>query len=272
MTPSPQRSKTESMKAPRRDALPVARARAPSNRSKTPPNTTRMPARIQLWPAAAIAARIAIPKPIRVSAFGVRPSLAEGEGDRDGDAADAGPRLRADHRAAHEAARSRSPARGDPEDGGLAALELGERLRAEPTDRLAADPPGRDEPGGAQPPDVPRDERLRQPDRSRRARRRSPRPWARTRTIRRRFTSARALWTSAQLAQLVRLEDGVGDRAADAGAGRDSGSGAPSVERRRINGGLYQRWLILGAPGAGVKTVRGATRAAATVPPCTLRR
>ena len=41
--------------------------------------------------------------------------------------------------------------------------------------------------------------------------------------MRSRLTSARALWNDAQLAQLVRLEDGVGDRAADAGAGGAQG-------------------------------------------------
>jgi hypothetical protein len=44
-----------------------------------------------------------------------------------------------------------------------------------------------------------------------------------------------------QLAQLVRLEDGVGDRAADAGGGGTQGerSGTEGIGRR-INGRLYQ--------------------------------
>jgi hypothetical protein len=54
--------------------------------------------------------------------------------------------------------------RGDPEDVGLAVGEGGEGLGAEPAEGLAPDPAGRDETSGAEAPDVPGDEGLRQPD------------------------------------------------------------------------------------------------------------
>ena len=75
----------------------------------------------------------------------------------------------------------------------------------------------------------------------------------------------------AQLAQLLGLEDGVGDRAADAGAGGAQGWWLRRwAERRRINGGLYQWWLILGAGWRAMSRRVGASRAAGRVPPCTL--
>lgn len=50
----------------------------------------------------------------------------------------------------------------------------------------------------------------------------------------------------AQLAQLVGLEDGVRERAADAGGRGAQRLGAPGgSSRRRINGGLYQSPLML---------------------------
>jgi hypothetical protein len=51
----------------------------------------------------------------------------------------------------------------------------------------------------------------------------------------------------AQLAELVGLEDGIGDRAANVGA-RGTQGGSPRG-RRRINDGLYQWWLILTTSG-----------------------
>ncbi len=74
MIASPQRSKTESMNAPSFETRPVARARVPSNMSKTPPTMTTIPATSQSWSPARMAATTVIPKPIRVSPFGVSPS------------------------------------------------------------------------------------------------------------------------------------------------------------------------------------------------------
>jgi SAM-dependent methyltransferase len=50
-----------------------------------------------------------------------------------------------------------------------------------------------------------------------------------------------------QLAQVVGLEDGVRDRAADVGAGGTQGWDSGG-RRRQINGALYQSWLILVSP------------------------
>ena len=49
-----------------------------------------------------------------------------------------------------------------------------------------------------------------------------------------------SLVDEAQLAQLVGLEDGVGDRAADAGRGRAQECFLRGESRDRINRGLYQ--------------------------------
>ena len=54
----------------------MARATAPSNMSKAPPATEMRPAATHHWSPAATAATMAMPKPISVSMFGVRPSRA----------------------------------------------------------------------------------------------------------------------------------------------------------------------------------------------------
>ena len=84
--------------------------------------------------------------------------------------------------------------------------------------------------------------------------------------MRRRLTSARALCTTRSsrsssgwrtaLAIVLRTRARVGLRA----------GGSVVGEPRRINGGLYQRWLILGAHVARCQDGRRASRAAATSP------
>jgi hypothetical protein len=54
----------------------------------------------------------------------------------------------------------------------------------------------------------------------------------------------KGLVNEAQLAQLVRLEDGIGDRAANVGS-RGAQKGISGVGRCRINDDLYQWGLIL---------------------------
>ena len=64
------------MKAPNFEVVPVARATAPSSMSKEPATTLTMPAQNQDSRPARTAATMAMPKPMRVSMFGVRPILA----------------------------------------------------------------------------------------------------------------------------------------------------------------------------------------------------
>ena len=85
---------------------------------------------------------------------------------------------------------------GEAEDGRLAGGERLEGLRhgaGRPSRGRSGGSSTR--PGGAEPADVPRDERLRQADLGDELGDAAPRRSARRRTIRRRFTSARALWT-----------------------------------------------------------------------------
>jgi hypothetical protein len=98
----------------------------------------------------------------------------------------------------------------------LAGGEGREGLRAEAAERLAAEAARRDETGRPEPPDVPRDERLGQPDLGDELgdgrlgggkAADDPKP----------VHVGEGLVDEAQLAQLLGLEDGVGDRAADAG-------------------------------------------------------
>jgi MFS family permease len=67
----------------------------------------------------------------------------------------------------------------------------------------------------------------------------------------------------AQLAQVVGLEDRVGDRAPNMGARRAQGK--PPAGRRWINGALYQSMLILGAAGAACQRFRLYPRAVTRV-------
>ena len=223
---------------------------------------TRMPADDPRLPAAANAGEDRDPEADQGQRVRRQADPAEGEGDRDGEAADAGPRLglmtiEPGHDAT-VACRRRWRRVVDAEDGRLAALERGERLRAEAADRLAACPPRPDE---ARRRGAARDATRRGAATGRPGRRAPPRSHRRGRGADdpQAVDVRQGLVHDAQLAQLVRLEDGVGDRAADAGAGWGSGrvlrrGGA----RRRINGGLYQWWLILGARGARCQDRRGA--------------
>jgi hypothetical protein len=108
----------------------------------------------------------------------------------------------------------------------LAGRERVEGLGAETAERLAPDPARRHEPGGPQSPDMPRDERLRQADlgdelcdRGLGDREGPDDPEA--------VDVGQRLVDETQLAQLLRLEDGVGDRAADAGGRGAQGGDAP---------------------------------------------
>ena len=88
---------------------------------------------------------------------------AEADRDRRGDAANPLAELRADDRAAHEAALRVASAR-EPEDGALAPANASKASRRSLQSGLAAVPTRLDEAGGPQPTDVPADERLREPD------------------------------------------------------------------------------------------------------------
>ena len=119
------------------------------------------PAESHAWTAARIAATQVPANPIRVRAFGVRPTrpMASATGV-------AMPRTRSRRLGVTTLTMRRSgpAAVGQAEDLPLAVEERLEGGRQEPADRLAADPPGLDEAGGAEATDVPRDERLRQAD------------------------------------------------------------------------------------------------------------
>jgi hypothetical protein len=104
----------------------------------------------------------------------------------------------------------------DAQDRAFARGELGERSLAESADRLAAAAPGLDDTSASQAAEVPRDERLRQPDMSdelrdgRLALRQAPddpQP----------VDVGHDLVEGAQLAEVFGLGDGGGDRAADSG-------------------------------------------------------
>ena len=194
--------------------------------------------------AATIAATTAIPKPIRVSAFGVSPSRPEREGDRRGDAADAVAELRADDEPLTRRPRSRPAAPARPRTAAWRAANAVEGLGHEPADRLAADPAGRHEARGAEPAEVPRDERLGQADLgdelgdARLAVGEAaddPQP----------VHVGEGLVDEAQLAQVVGLDDGGRDRRADAGGRGDQGTISGGTGNDRINDGLYQWRLML---------------------------
>ena len=72
--PRPQRSKTESMKAPSLLTLPVARASVPSNMSKAPPMKMTSPPTSHACVASRTAPTTVIPNPMRVRPSGVSPT------------------------------------------------------------------------------------------------------------------------------------------------------------------------------------------------------
>ena len=217
--------------------MPVARARAPSKRSKTPPKMTRRPARTRPAAAAATRRRSRSRSRSGSGAFGVSPSLPEGERDRRR-------RCRGRGRAGlGETSRSRGgplrpapPAR--PRTAAWRAANavegLGTRRQtvSRPLRRVVTRPAARSRPichdtSGWRQADL-RDElgdgRLacgEAPD--------DPQP----------VDVGEGLVDEAQLAQLVRLDDGVGDRAANAGGrgaqGRCSGGERASHQRRFIS-------------------------------------
>ena len=212
----------------------VARARAPSKRSKTPPKMTSSPRGSSACGGRGERGDDAIPKPMQRSGRWASGRAARRRARSGSQRADAGAELRADERAAHEAARSRLAAaatRGCP-PGGRRRRRM---PRGEPAERLAADPAGRHEAGGAEPADVPRDERLGQPDLGDEL---GDRRLAdgEARTIRRRLTSASALWTNAAREGLRaggRRWRGCSGR----GRGRDSGDasgGLRPLDQRRF--------------------------------------
>ena len=208
------------MNAPSLLVLPVARASAPSNRSNTPPKTTSRPVTSHSWAPAVTAAMQAMPKPISVSAFGVRPTLPN--------ASAIGvmrPRIFARVSGETSEPLTRRPGAAgrscaEPEDLGLAAREAGEGLRLDRVDRLAPVSLRRDEADLAQLAQVPGDQRLRQADVLDQLRDRR-RPVREPRTMRRRFTSARVLWNSRSSrrssgwstteAMVLRMRAGEGD-------------------------------------------------------------
>ena len=233
------RSKTESRNAPSWLTLPVARASVPSNMSKTPPTKTRIPAdEPQLGRGAATAPTTVIAKPMRVSPFGRQAEAADARGRSARRPRDAGRGSRCEIEPLTSAA---SISGRDAEDG-----RASRRRRTRRTPPGAGGRPSRGPPGGVS---------------TSPAARSRPRchetsgcdsPTCRdelgdgrlavgqARTMRSRFTSARALWNGAQLAQVVGLDDGGGDRAADAGGGWGQGRSLRGGRTRRINGGLYQ--------------------------------
>src|SRR3954447_25084232 len=148
---SPQRSKTESMNAPKGLTLPVARARVPSNMSKAPPTKTTMPPMTQSWAARRAAPATEIPKPISVSPFGVSPALPM-------PSAMGSKTFLIRPRDSFEMVTWLPLAR-ETEDGALARGELFERLFAQATDRLATMTARLDHPGGTKASEMPRYER-----------------------------------------------------------------------------------------------------------------
>ena len=195
--------------------------------------------------AAATAATIAIPKPISVRWFGVSPSRPKPTA-----IGVARPRTRwrssgvtIEPITTRRSAVHRCWAR-QAEDRPLARDEGLERLGAEAAHRLAAVSARRDEPGGAQPADVPADERLRQPDLLDQVRHRRV-------AVREALDDAEPidvgerLVDDPQLAELVGLVDDRSDGRTDAGGGGGQGADLRGRRTRRINDGLYQRKLML---------------------------
>ena len=163
------------MNAPSGLTLPVARASVPSNMSKTPPRKTTMPPISQAWRPTRIAPRTVIPKPIRVSPFGVSPS-------RPKKRATGSPsfltRVRVSgltsepppvgfvggHDGRLVGLRHDPPGAAETEQRALPGERLVEGLPAEAAQRLAAAPAGGHDARRAELAEVPADERLGQAD------------------------------------------------------------------------------------------------------------
>jgi hypothetical protein len=109
------------------------------------------------------------------------------------------------------------------EDRTLSRLEVLERLPSNAADGLAAGPPRRDESRAPQPANVPRDERLGQADLGDELRDRRG-TGGETPDDSQAVDVGECLVDEAQVAQLVGLEDGVGEGAADPGGRRRQGS------------------------------------------------
>ena len=153
------------MNAPALLALPVARATRPSNMSKMPPKMMSRPATSQAWAPAAIAATHGDAEADQGERVGRQAQ--PGEEPRptgSASAADPGPQLRGDERAAHASPASSGLDGGQAEGLGLAGREHGERLRLDGVDGLPAVPPRGHEPDLAELGQVPGDEGLGQPD------------------------------------------------------------------------------------------------------------
>ena len=159
------------------------------------------------------------------------------------------------------------PAR-DAEDGALAGRELGERLLAQAADRLAALAAGLDDARGAEAAEVPRHERLGEPDMGDELR-------DGRLALGQAADDAQAvhvghdLVEGTQLAQVFGLGDGRGDRAADPGGrgGQGDDSGFWGGASWHINHDLYQSPLMLDSGAVDVNHCRlpAATRLTAPV-------
>ena len=161
---SPARSKIESMNAPSVLTWPVARASVPSNMSKTPPTKTTRPPTSQTWTPTRTAPTTVIANPMRVSAFGRQaragpsPSAIGSKTFLIAAAGVVGDR----HRSAGQLAKPR-----------MARSRAANSAKASSRRRQTVSRPWRarlDDAGGAQPAEVPRDERLGQARRGRSAR------------------------------------------------------------------------------------------------------
>ena len=215
------------MNAPSLLALPVARASAPSNRSNTPPNTTSSPATIQACRPAATAATQAIRKPMIVSALGDRPSLPSPTA-----MGVIRPRTRA--RVSGETSDPltrrpgpRAPTSSRPSARACRRGERLERLGDDGVDRLASLPPRRHEPDLAQLAQVPRHERLGQPDVLDELRH-GGRPVGQAADDPQPVGVGEHLVELAQLTQVVGDVDDRGEGAADSGAGGGHGVRRPA--------------------------------------------
>jgi hypothetical protein len=135
----------------------------------------------------------------------------------------------------------------EPEDRALVIGERRERLRPDRADRLPPDAARLDEAGRPQLPEVPRDERLGEPDvldqlGYRRLGAREPLDDPEPVDVGQRLVD------EAQLAQLVGLVDDRRQRRADSGGGGGQGQAPGERASRRINGSLYQSLLMLTEP------------------------
>src|SRR3954463_15711752 len=144
------------MKAPNGLTAPVARASVPSNMSNAPPMKTTSPPRTQTCAASKAAPTTEIPKPMSVSPLGVRPArpIARAIGSKT---------FLIRPRDSLEIVTGSLSAR-EPEDRALTLGEFLERFFTKSTDGPAPLPPRDDAPGGREPAEMPRHERLREAD------------------------------------------------------------------------------------------------------------